>query len=409
MFSKQGLLPSIVILILFGICSHQASWQVEAFTATTKRQHNYGLKPASASHSTGTLSSPITIATSFSMSTTMNPRKVRASFQMKSVTPSKRRFMSVLRNPFSMNRGQIIGRCTSREHTNTSSALSSEFGSLSTQSSSSKKTNGNMSSTKLNLSTLAPTKNNTRVSSRDKEVYSQLREIKKNATLRSLLLLAHVFEENTKRSKHSTVLDAHGSKDIEISTFDDDVDDVESSPKLQPVLQEDKEELHIKETFETNDEAIKSKLSYIQSEKEKSAISAYAEEQKKKDIIKEAFETNIEATKSELSQIQNSNDDSPLSVSVTEESKEDDITKEINEANDEAIKSNFIQIQNENDFSVLSNTGEAKKEKIIREYSASLDAGERAFAMLLELNMIELHPDPDDPDYDHSKDDLFAS
>ena len=42
-----------------------------------------------------------------------------------------------------------------------------------------------------------------------------------------------------------------------------------------------------------------------------------------------------------------------------------------------------------------------------RDY-ASMEVGERAFHVLLDLGLITLTPDPDDPDYDHSKDDEFA-
>ena len=42
-----------------------------------------------------------------------------------------------------------------------------------------------------------------------------------------------------------------------------------------------------------------------------------------------------------------------------------------------------------------------------RDY-ASMEVGERAFQILLDLGLITLTPDPDDPDYDHSQDDEFA-
>ena len=42
-----------------------------------------------------------------------------------------------------------------------------------------------------------------------------------------------------------------------------------------------------------------------------------------------------------------------------------------------------------------------------RDY-ASMEVGERAFHVLLDLGLITLTPDPDDPDYDHSQDDEFA-
>ena len=42
-----------------------------------------------------------------------------------------------------------------------------------------------------------------------------------------------------------------------------------------------------------------------------------------------------------------------------------------------------------------------------RDY-ASMEVGERAFHILLDLGLITLTPDPDDPEYDHSQDDEFA-
>ncbi len=51
---------------------------------------------------------------------------------------------------------------------------------------------------------------------------------------------------------------------------------------------------------------------------------------------------------------------------------------------------------------------ELKRANVIESNSKSKDAGDRAFAMLLELNLIKLNLDPDDPDYDHSVDDDFV-
>ena len=50
-----------------------------------------------------------------------------------------------------------------------------------------------------------------------------------------------------------------------------------------------------------------------------------------------------------------------------------------------------------------------KKEQMIEKCSQSTDIGDQAFAILLKLNMVELTPDPDDPDYDSSLDDVFVS
>ena len=51
---------------------------------------------------------------------------------------------------------------------------------------------------------------------------------------------------------------------------------------------------------------------------------------------------------------------------------------------------------------------EKKKEQMIDKYSQSTDIGDQAFAILLKLNMVELTPDPDDPDYDDSLDDVLV-
>jgi len=42
-----------------------------------------------------------------------------------------------------------------------------------------------------------------------------------------------------------------------------------------------------------------------------------------------------------------------------------------------------------------------------KDYS-SMDEGERAFNILVDLGMVDLTPDPDSPDYDSSKDDEIA-
>ncbi len=49
-----------------------------------------------------------------------------------------------------------------------------------------------------------------------------------------------------------------------------------------------------------------------------------------------------------------------------------------------------------------------RKRELIETYSQSDDLGERAFAMLLELGMVQLHLDPDDPLYDHEWDMLYS-
>ena len=38
----------------------------------------------------------------------------------------------------------------------------------------------------------------------------------------------------------------------------------------------------------------------------------------------------------------------------------------------------------------------------------SMDLGERAFSILVDLGLIDIHPDPESSDYDHSNDDEFV-
>lgn len=49
-----------------------------------------------------------------------------------------------------------------------------------------------------------------------------------------------------------------------------------------------------------------------------------------------------------------------------------------------------------------------RKEEFIKMYSTSVDPSDRAFAMLLELDMIEVNLDPEDPLYDDKWDALYA-
>lgn len=49
-----------------------------------------------------------------------------------------------------------------------------------------------------------------------------------------------------------------------------------------------------------------------------------------------------------------------------------------------------------------------RRRELIEAYSQSDDLGERTFAMLLELGMVEIHLDPDDPLYDDEWDMLYA-
>ena len=51
---------------------------------------------------------------------------------------------------------------------------------------------------------------------------------------------------------------------------------------------------------------------------------------------------------------------------------------------------------------------EALASKVPSRDYASMEVGERAFYVLLDLGLITLTPDPDSPDYDHSTDDEFA-
>jgi hypothetical protein len=38
----------------------------------------------------------------------------------------------------------------------------------------------------------------------------------------------------------------------------------------------------------------------------------------------------------------------------------------------------------------------------------SMEPAERAFCILVDLGLIDIHPDPESPDYDHSDDDKLA-
>lgn len=61
--------------------------------------------------------------------------------------------------------------------------------------------------------------------------------------------------------------------------------------------------------------------------------------------------------------------------------------------------------------------GEGKKQLVIdngsadawRIATATMDPSERAFRMLVDLGMVNITPDPDAPEYDHSDDDETAA
>jgi hypothetical protein len=53
--------------------------------------------------------------------------------------------------------------------------------------------------------------------------------------------------------------------------------------------------------------------------------------------------------------------------------------------------------------------GETKKKALSRKYEAIDSLEERAFAILRDLGMIELHPDPHSPQYDSSMDNKFVA
>lgn len=71
------------------------------------------------------------------------------------------------------------------------------------------------------------------------------------------------------------------------------------------------------------------------------------------------------------------------------------------------FKEHLDQINHESS-NEKTNTLEVKKAEMIDLYSQSSDAGDRAFAILLKLNMVEIHLDPEDPHYDHNDDDAFV-
>lgn len=49
----------------------------------------------------------------------------------------------------------------------------------------------------------------------------------------------------------------------------------------------------------------------------------------------------------------------------------------------------------------------AEQEALSKRYG-EMNSEERAYNILLDLGLIELHPDPESDDYDHSNDDEFA-
>lgn len=70
-----------------------------------------------------------------------------------------------------------------------------------------------------------------------------------------------------------------------------------------------------------------------------------------------------------------------------------------------SIKAHFEKA----DLEALGISGvEFRKKQLIEKYSDSSDDGDRAFAVLLDLGMVEVHLDPEDPLYKHEWDSLYA-
>ncbi len=202
-----------------------------------------------------------------------------------------------------------------------------------------------------------------------------VRTIKTKATLSSLILLANLFYyedvETGKQRYESTNHFSSSSKDRGgWSGFN-------SSIKHTSHLSESSTFEFEKELEEIITEQVKD---------QEDIFSAAFENDKEKDAQKKIFFRDIESLKEELDDMNTKTTDELLFGG-----------------------SGNVNSSGETKKMTYEEKLQRKKEETIETYSKSDDIGERAFAMLLQLNMIELTPDPDDPDYDHSKDHLFVS
>lgn len=91
----------------------------------------------------------------------------------------------------------------------------------------------------------------------------------------------------------------------------------------------------------------------------------------------------------------------------TENSSEDKVAKGFD------VKTDFEKEENKAELDMTLGKEKVdgalvRKNELIGKLSDSNDQGDRAFAMLLELGMVDIHLDPDDPLYDHDHDALYA-
>ena len=86
-------------------------------------------------------------------------------------------------------------------------------------------------------------------------------------------------------------------------------------------------------------------------------------------------------------------------------------TKHIIEETRHIVEATPKKIQKETKYIIKETKhiiGGTKKKALSRKYEAIDSLEERAFAILRDLGMIELHPDPSSPQYDNSMDDKFV-
>ncbi len=273
-----------------------------------------------------------------------------------------------------------------------------------------------------------------------KNFHQNVRAIKKKATLSSLILLAHLFYEEGEnsrlkqssdyilRSGRNTIthLETHRTRLSESSTFEFDrrehkeVGEGEDGGNgLSTTLEvETISGIGVgldlgKNKGEEPQQSHASKITEKKKEQKDKIVELYS---KSSDAGDRAFATLLELNMVELStdfeeQVEDNNNEENDNDNVN--NNIDSLIHEI----DQVISDEVSQLVPEDtesetepasksDNNILNNM--MKKKKVIAEYSKSPDAGDRAFATLLDLDMIELTPDPDDPSYDHSTDDLFA-
>jgi hypothetical protein len=104
-------------------------------------------------------------------------------------------------------------------------------------------------------------------------------------------------------------------------------------------------------------------------------------------------------------------------VSVIDENSVEDENVETQEVTlegqtDHVAEEPGIDITNSKGNEELSELSQAPppltEEQLAAKYASITDLGEKAFAILLDLGLVQLSPDPDDPDYDHSQDNEFC-